>query len=114
MDVKFFYSEHDYQRNVMGLPDAATVSLIEDNIRLVILCHLHWKDLRMDAVCFSPFCLFQGLQHPACRQSSRDCLYFSCRGFVIPYLWSSVLVVLLLVLVWLRLSDVLLQLPLLD
>ena len=45
MDVKFFYSEHDYQRIVMGLSDAMTVSFREDDIRLVILWHLRWRDL---------------------------------------------------------------------
>ena len=99
---------------VMRLPDAVTVSFLEDNIRLVILWHLHWRDPRMDVVYFSPLCFFQGLQHSVCRQSSRDHLYFSCRGFVIPYLWSFILVVLSLVPVWLYLSNVFLQLPLLN
>ena len=68
----------------------------------------------MDAVYLPSLRLFQGFQRSTYCYSSRDRLYFSCKGFDVPYLWSSVLVVLLLVPVWLRLSNVFLQLPLLD
>ena len=64
MDVKFFYFEHDYQRIIMRLSDAATVSLREDSIRLVFLWHLHWRDPLID-VYFSPLCFFQRLQRSA-------------------------------------------------
>ena len=43
----------------MGLPDAAIVSLRKDNIRLVILWHLHWREPRMDTIYFFPIDFFR-------------------------------------------------------
>ena len=68
----------------------------------------------MDAIYLPSLRLFKGFQRSTYCYSSRDRLYFSCRGFDVPYLLSSVLVVLLLVPVWLCLFDVFLQLPLPD
>ena len=37
----------------MGLPNAVTVSLWENDVRFVIPWHLHWRELWMDTVYFS-------------------------------------------------------------